>query len=228
MNRTVSISPEDIESATKEALEYSDKNPRKFVETIDVIVNLKNVNLKDPANRFNNEFELPNPVDPNPSICFFVEGDQLVEANKLGEDAMDVEQMEQISKGEKSQRRNFVKKYDFFIASTQMMRHVAKNFGRLFGPRGKMPRPQPQGYGVISPSDSVADSRERYKKIIRLRLTKFPLIQFKVGTKEMPLEVIMENTKAALDFIENKLDKGRQQLKSIYIKTTMGKPARVL
>jgi len=219
----------DIEKATVAAIEASEiKKTRKFVESVDVIVNLKNVNLKDPNKRFNNEIELPHTVDPSPSLCFFVDGDQLVEANSLKVDALDKNKMDDFNKLEKAAKRNFVNKYDFFIASTEMMKLVAKNYGKIFGPKGKMPRPMPQGYGVINPGDSIKPSMERYKNVIRVKLQKFPIIQFKIGDKGMEPKDLSQNIKAALDYLEQKLEKGRQNIKSIYIKTTMGTPVKLL
>jgi large subunit ribosomal protein L1 len=218
----------DIEKATVSAIEASEaKKTRKFVESVDVIVNLKNVNLKDPNKRFNNEIELPYAVDPNPALCFFVDGDQLNEANSLQVDALDKNKMDDFNKLEKAAKRNFVNKYDFFIASTEMMKNVAKVYGKLFGPKGKMPRPQPQGYGVINPGDSIKPSLERYKNIIRVKLQKYPIIQFKIGDKSMEPKVLSQNIKAALDYLEQKLEKGRQNIKSVYVKTTMGTPVKL-
>jgi large subunit ribosomal protein L1 len=225
----MSYNMNDIERCTSEAISTSEsKKARKFVESVDVIVNLKNVNLKDPNKRFNSEIELPHAVDPNPSLCFFVDGDQLNEANKVGVDALDKNKMDDFNKLEKAAKRNFVNRYDFFIASTEMMKNVAKVYGKVFGPKGKMPRPQPQGYGVINPGESIKPSIERYKNIIRVKLQKFPIIQFKIGDKSMETKVLSQNIKAALDYLEQKLERGRQNIRSIYIKTTMGTPVKLL
>jgi large subunit ribosomal protein L1 len=219
----------DLEKSLKEVLAQSEvKKKRKFIETVDVIVNLKNVNLKDPNKRFNNEIELPNAVNENAPLCFFVEGDQLVQANNLKVYAMSKEQMDTMGKAEKAAKRKFVNKYEYFIANTELMKLVAKNFGKLFGPKGKMPRPQPQGFGVINPGDSIAPTIERYKKVIRMKLQKFPLIQFKIGTKAMEMKKLVQNLKASIEWIEQKMEKGRQNIRSIYVKTTMGVPVKIL
>jgi len=225
----MSLQTNDIEKVLKEAIANSEsKKKRKFVETIDVVVNLKNVNLKDPNKRFNNEVELPNPVDEKTTVCFFVEGDQLVQAGNLKVDAMGKDGMDTIGKKEKAEKRKFVNKYEYFVANTDTMKIVAKNFGKLFGPKGKMPRPQPQGYGVINPGDSIAPSLERYKKVVRMKLQKFPLIQFKIGSKAMEVKKLAQNLKASIEWIEQKLEKGRANIKSVFVKTTMGAPVKLL
>jgi large subunit ribosomal protein L1 len=225
----MSLQINDLEKILKEVLANSEtKKKRKFVETIDVVVNLKNVNLKDPNNRFNNEIELPNPVDETTTVCFFIDGDQLVQAGNLKVDAMGKEAMETMGKREKAEKRKFVNKYEYFIANTELMKLVAKNFGKLFGPKGKMPRPQPQGYGVINPDDSIAPTLERYKKVIRMRLQKFPLIQFKIGNKTMDIRKLAQNLKTSIEWIEQKLEKGRANIRSAYVKTTMGASVKLL
>ena len=151
----------------------------------------------------------------------------MVEAKNLGVDAVGKDRIEELGKSDKIEKKKFVKRYEFFIASNDLMRFVAKDFGKILGPHGKMPRPMPQGYGVINPGDPIEPVIERYKKIIRLKLTKFPLIQFKIGTKDMNVKKLSENLKAALDFVEHKMEKGRQNIRSIFVKTTMGKPVKI-
>ncbi len=225
----MSLQLNDIEKSLKEAIANSEsKKKRKFVETIDVVVNLKNVNLKDPNKRFNNEVELPNPVEDKTSVCFLVEGDQLVQAGNLKVDALGKDAMDAMGKAEKAAKRKFVNKYEYFVANTETMKLVAKNLGKLFGTHGKMPRPQPQGYGVINPGDSLAPTLDRYKRVVRMKLQKFPLIQYKIGNKAMDVKKLAQNLKASLEFIEQKLEKGKANIKSIYVKTTMGKSVKLL
>ncbi len=225
----MSLQMNDIEKGLKEALANSEsKKKRKFVETVDVVVNLKNVNLKDPNRRFNNEVELPNVVDEKTTVCFLVEGDQHVQAGTLKVDALNKEAMEAMGKAEKAAKRKFVNKYEYFIANTETMKLVAKHFGKLFGTHQKMPRPQPQGYGVINPGDSIAPSLDRYKRVVRMKLQKFPLIQYKIGSKSMEVKKLAQNLKASLEWIEQKLEKGRQNIKSVYVKTTMGGSVKLL
>jgi len=219
----------DLEKILKEVIASSEtKKKRKFTETIDVVVNLKNVNLKDPNRRFNNEIELPNPVDEKTTVCFFVDGDQLVQAGNLKAEALSKDAMEAIGKKEKAEKRKFVHKYEYFVANTEMMKNLAKTLGKALGPSGKMPRPQPQGYGVINPGDSLAPTLERYKKIIRMKLQKFPLIQFKIGNKAMDVKKLAQNLKASIEWIEQKLEKGKANIKSVYVKTTMGASVKLL
>ncbi len=219
----------DLEKILKEVIAKSEaKKKRKFNETVDVVVNLKNVNLKDPNKRFNNEIELPNVVDEKTTVCFFVDGDQHVQAGNLKADALNKEAMDAMGKKEKAEKRKFVNKYEYFIANTEMMKLVAKYFGKLFGPKGKMPRPPPQGFGVINPGDSIERSIERYKKIIRMKLQKFPLIQYKIGSKSMDVKKLAQNLKTSIEWIEQKLEKGKANIRSVYVKTTMGESVKLL
>ena len=41
-------------------------------------------------------------------------------------------------------------------------------------------------------------------------------------------ELIADNIEAVLDILDRKLEKGRKQIKSMYVKTTMGPVARVI
>jgi len=130
---------------------YKDK-VRKFDETIDFIINLKDVNLNDPKNRIDKELILPNDIitEKNLRICVIASDEILMEAKKIGVDTLDKGGLTSLDREEKKVKKKFVKKYDFFIVEDKMMRDVARNLARFLGPAGKMPKPYPTGYGIIT------------------------------------------------------------------------------
>ena len=125
---------------------------RKFDETIDLILNIKDINLQDPNSRIDRELILPNNVitDEKPNMCVIASDEILLEAKNLGLDTLDSEGLIQLNNQEKKFKKKFVKKYDFFIVDDKEMRNVARYLARFLGPAGKMPKPFPSGYGIIS------------------------------------------------------------------------------
>jgi large subunit ribosomal protein L1 len=90
-----------------------------------------------------------------------------------------------------------------------------------------MPRPQPKGFGVIRPNEDIDEYIKRLDRIVPVRMKKQLLLQLKVGKKSQPKKDILENIDTVLQFVEQQLPYGYTNVDSIYIKTTMGKPAKV-
>lgn len=202
---------------------------RKFDETIDLILNIKDVNLNDPKARIDKELILPNTVitTDKPNICVIASDEILLEAKKSGLDTLDREGLARINNEEKKYKKKFVKKYDFFVVEDKEMRNVARYLARFLGPIGKMPKPFPSGYGIISSVNELNTAIERYKKIIRVQMKKKPVIQVKVGKKSMDSNDLLENMKAVVDYIIDLMPHKYNNIKSMFLKTTMGRSIRV-
>jgi len=202
---------------------------RKFDETIDLIINLKDLNLNDPKQRIDKEIVLPNNTitTGKPNVCIIASDEILLEARKLGLETIDNDGLVQLNNEEKKVKKKFVKKYDFFIVEDKMMPSVARYLARFLGPLGKMPKPFPSGYGIISSPEDLKIAIERYQKIIRIQLKKQLLIQVKIGKKSMEEERVFENLKAVVDYVADQMPHRYNNIKSMFLKTTMGHPIKV-
>ena len=202
---------------------------RKFDETIDFIINLKDVNLNDPKQRLDKELILPNDVitDDKPNICVIASDEILLEAKKIELDTLDTDGLAALDREEKKYKKKFVKKYDFFIVEDKNMRDVARFLARFLGPAGKMPKPFPSGYGIISSVNDLNIAVERYKKIIRILVKKNPVLQVKIGKKSMEMDKILENMKVIVDYVADQMPHKFNNFRSMFIKTTMGRPIKV-
>lgn len=219
-----------LETALKNSVyqkEGKEDKVRKFDETLDIIINFRDLDIKNPNNKIAQEFLLPNKIHSELNICFISKGDQLVEVKEKGYDVCDDAFLGDLDKKDKKTKKEFVKKYDSFICRADLMRNVAKTLGRFLGQSGKMPKPQPKGYGIVKPNEKVDKIIDNFSKRISLQIKKAPLIQTVFGKKSLKLEENLENLKALLSFIEHQLPNGQGNIKSIYIKTTMGKPSKV-
>lgn len=202
---------------------------RKFDETIDLIINIKDINLNDPKQRIDKELILPNDVitDDKPKVCVIASDDMLLEAKNLGLDTLNANGLAALDREEKKYKKKFVKKYDFFIVEDKNMRDVARFLARFLGPTGKMPKPFPSGYGIISSVSDLKTAIERYKKIIRIIVKKYPVLQVKIGKKSMEMDKILENMKAVVDYVADQMPHKYNNFRSMFIKTTMGKPIKI-
>ena len=202
---------------------------RKFDETVDFIINLKDLNLNDPKQRIDKELILPNDIikEGNPNICVVASDEILVGAKKLGLDTIDSEGLTKLDQEEKKYKKKFVKRYDFFVVEDKMMRDIARYLARFLGPVGKMPKPFPTGYGIVSNIDDLKTAFDRYKKIIRIQVKKQPIVQVKLGKKSMDENQIYENLKEIVNFIADQMPHKYNNFKSAFIKTTMGKAIKI-
>ena len=207
---------------------YKDKS-RNFDESIDLIINVKDVNLNDPKQRIDKELILPNKIvsSDSPNVCVVASNEILLEAKNLGLDTLDSDDLVKLNNDEKKAKKKFVKKYDFFLVEDKMMPNIARYLARFLGPLGKMPKPFPSGYGIISNLDDLNVAIERYLKIIRVQLKKQPIIQVKVGKKSMDIKNVFENVKTVVNYVADQMPHKYNNLRSMYLKTTMGKPVKI-
>ncbi|WP_054841253.1 50S ribosomal protein L1 [Thermococcus peptonophilus] len=195
--------------------------PRNFTQTVEMAVNLKDIDLRKPENRFKLEVVLPHGRGKEPKIAVIADGAVAEAAKKLGLDVISGEELEELAKSPR-QARKLAKKYDFFIAAAPLMPKIGRYLGRYLGPRNKMPVVVPPTMTNLEPIV------EKLKKTVRIQLKNNPVVHAPpIGTEDMDDEKLAENAEAVLNAIINKLERGENQVKSVYIKTTMGPAVKV-
>jgi large subunit ribosomal protein L1 len=208
-----------ILTALKEAKEKSKK--RNFTQSVELILNLQDIDMKSPEGRIQENVELPYPPkEKTNKICVIATGELALKAKKANADlVMDRVELEGLA-GRKKELRKIANEYDFFLAEAPLMPLVGKIFGAILGPRGKMPVPVP-------PTADAESLINKYRRTVVVRMRNQPIIQCHVGTENMKEEEIAENIQAILRAVEGKLKKGVKNIKSICIKTTMGAPIKI-
>ncbi|MDI3475028.1 MAG: large subunit ribosomal protein [Thermococcaceae archaeon] len=194
--------------------------PRNFTQTVEMAVNLKDIDLRKPENRFKLEVVLPHGRGKEPKIAVIADGAVAEAAKKLGLDVISGEELEELAKSPR-QARKIAKKYDFFIAAAPLMPKIGRYLGRYLGPRNKMPQVVPPTMTNLEPIV------EKLKRTVRVQLKNNPVVHAPIGTEDMEDEKLAENAEAVLNAIINKLERGENQVKSVYIKTTMGPAVKV-
>ena len=204
-----------------EAVEKAKNSKRRgFTQSVDLIVNIQDIDLKKPENRITELVELPNPIDKEVKVCVIASGQLALEAKKAGADrVIQREDLEALAKDRKAARK-LAKEYDFFVAEAPLMPLVGRALGPFLGPRGKMPTPVPS-------NAPISEILERHRRLVRLRLKDQPTLQCRVGTETMDNQKIAENIQAVLKRLEEKLERGFRNIASVLVKTTMGKPVKV-
>ena len=181
---------------------------RKFIQTVDLIINLKNIDLKKPENKFSKDIILPHGRGKKIEVGII--------SDKI-EDAITKNDIESLSGKD---LKSFADKYDFFICEAPLMPLVGKVLGRYLGPKGKMPK-------LLPPNTKPESLIEDANKSIRINVRESPVVHLMVGSESMKPEQIKENVEKVLDEVTKSLPKGKSQIKSIFLKLTMGKPVRL-
>lgn len=199
----------------KEALaELKKGKERKFDQSIDLIINLRNIDLK--RDQVNIVISVPHKIKDKKVCAFLSEKSKLIDT---------ITELQFKKYSEKTELKNLVKKYDYFMSLARLMPKVATNFGKVLGPVGKMPSPQ---LGIITQENekSIQDTLDKIAKSLKIRL-KEASIKLTVGKQSMPEEKITENIKAIYSAIENALPKKKENVKNVLLKLTMTKPVNV-
>lgn len=200
----------------KEAKEKSKQ--RKFTQTWDFSINLKGLDLKKPENRFNFEFILPEGRGRDLKVAFIVDNLES-EAKKHADFVITKAEVAGLIKNKKKLKK-IANEYDWFFGEASLMPLIGKSFGVIFGPRGKIPKP-------IPPKVNVEPFVQRAKKSIRIFVKDSPVVHVAVGTDKMPEESIAKNIEAVYDAVKDKLPKGNANIRSMYVKLTMGKSVKI-
>lgn len=201
---------ESILEAIKEVRKNAKK--RNFVQTFDLIVNLRGIDVKKPENRFVECLELPHGKGKESNIVIFADA-----LKELDVKIIKGKEIEKIAE-KKREIKKLAKNTDFFLAEPQLMPIIGRYLGRFLGPREKMP--------IVIRGD-VKTMIETLKKSIRIKLKESPVIQCPVGKENMEDEKVAENIESVINFLKEKLPKGEGNIKKILLKLTMSKPVEV-
>lgn len=216
----MSYSPNQLEVAISQAkAKSSERKHRNFTETVELLIGLRDIDLKNPANRINLETLVPNDLGGNSSVAVFAEGDLATRSDESGLKTISRAEIEQLAK-ETKRAKKLANQYTFFLAEPPLMAVVARFLGKTLGPRGKMPKP-------IPPRVEIGKFVERYNRTVTLRLKTTPVINTKIGKANLNDTVLAENASAILQALLAKLPKGIGQVKNVHIKTTMGPSVKV-
>ncbi|MEM1578939.1 MAG: 50S ribosomal protein L1 [Archaeoglobaceae archaeon] len=213
------VKKEEFVKAINEAISKS-KN-RKFQETVEIAVNLRNIDMKKPENRIDTIILLPHGIGKPRKVGVFARGETIIKAkNAMADLVLSPEDIDALSK-DKRRARKIVNSMDFFIAEAPLMAEIGKKLGPILGPRGKIPQP-------IPPLSDPKPIIERLRNSVKIRTRDKMTFHAPIGCKGMNVESIAENASEIMKVVENKYENPSLVLRSVFVKTTMGPAVRVI
>ena len=208
---------DNFSTAIKAAIESAPE--RKFVESVDLTFTIKDVDLKNPNNRIQEEIRLPSGRGKELKIAMFAGAEAAQQAEAAGIFVIDPSTIEDLG-GDKMKAKKLVNKYDFFLSEVPHMALIGRFLGVVLGPRGKMPRPVPP---KVDPGAIATGLRSTVVVRSRDRIT----FQASFGTVSQIHDELVKNALEVYNRVTGKLERGSGNLRSLYVKTTMGPSQKV-
>ncbi len=214
------MNKQEILSALKKA---RDSKKRNFKQKFDLIITLRNLDLKKPENHIELFIPLHYSKGKKVKTCALV-GPELFASAKEGCDlAVSVDDFGKYS--DKKALKRLANEYDFFIAQATIMPKVATTFGRVLGSKGKMPNPK--AGCVVAPTANLRLLVQRLQKLIKVSVKTNSAMQTIVGNEEMPDEEIADNILTVYNALVHAMPAEKHNIKAAFVKLTMGEPIKI-
>jgi len=197
---------------------------RKFVQTVELQIGLKDYDPQKDK-RFVGTVRLPNSARPNLKICLIADEKHRVEATKdleaLGN--FHLTSLDELKKFNKDKKlvKKWAKQFDLLLASDTVLKRVPVVVGPILNRIQMFPT-------VVAKTQPLATTINDTRASVKFQLRKVTCMGCAVGRADFTNEELQQNIMMSLNFLVSMLKKGWHNLKSVYIKSTMGKSVMVL
>lgn len=207
-----------VRTCVKDVLQLSEEKRRNFNETVELQIGLKNY---DPQRdkRFSGTVKLPYIPRPRMSLCILADAADVDRAKLIQLEYMTAEDLKKLNKNKKLVKK-LAKKYDAFLASEALIKQIPRLLGPGLSKAGKFPSP-------VSHADDLEKKVNEVKSTIKYQLKKVLCLGVAVGHVQMTEDQLVSNIMLSINFLISLLKKNWQNVKSLHIKSTMGKAQRL-
>merc|ERR1712224_1108066 len=196
---------ETLFECVREVIKYSkETKPRKFPETIDLQIGLKNYDPQKDK-RFSGTVKLRHIPRPKFSVCIFGDQQHCDEAKEKGLPHMSAEDLKKLNKQKKLVKK-LAKKYDAFLASESLIKRIPRLLGPGLNKAGKFP-------SLVTHGESLETKVADVKKSIKFQLKKVLCLGVAVGNVDMTDKEVYINTQTAVNFLISLLKKNWQNVR---------------
>jgi large subunit ribosomal protein L10Ae len=191
---------------------------RGFVETIDLQVGIKDYDPQKDK-RFAGSIRLPH--IPRPKLKVIILGDQVHcdQAQASGIPFIDAEGLKKFNKDRKIMKK-FFKPYALLLASESIIKQIPKIVGPALTKINKFPM-------AISPNETVAEKITEALATIKFQLKKVLCLGVAAANLSLTEEEQRQNITLAINFLASLLKKNWNNIRTLHIKSTMGKSKRI-
>ena len=211
----------DKDQVTKALAELKKQPKKKFSQSYDLVINLKNIDIKtNPLDFF---VTMPHPKGRQVKVACFCDQQLADNAGKNCE--LVIKEVDFHKYKDKKLVKKLAEEYDYFIAQANLMTQVATIFGKVLGTKGKMPNPK---LGcVVPPTANLEPLKKKLVSTVRLAAKKATNFQLIVGKEDQPDDIIIENILAVYQAVLKHVPNEQQNVKNASLKLTMSKPVKI-
>jgi large subunit ribosomal protein L10Ae len=199
---------------------------RKFKQTVELQVALKDYDPQKDK-RFAGTVKLPNIPRPNMKICIIADQKHQDEAKALGYgmegSSIEVTTLDNLKKFNKDKKliKKWAKKFYLLLATDALVKKIPVVLGPILNRIGRFPAP-------VTHQEPLDKKLDDVKSSVKWQLKKVTNMNVAVANQTMTDEEVRQNIVMSLNFLSSLLKKGWHNIKSINIKTTMGKSVKIL
>merc|ERR1711912_51459 len=218
-NMSSKLSKDTLFECVREVLTHSNETKkRKFTETVELQVALKNY---DPQRdkRFSGTVKLKHIPRPKMRVCVLGDQQHIDEANSNGVPCKDVDSLKKLNKNKKLVKK-LAKEYDAFLASDTIIKTIPRILGPGLNKAGKFPT-------MLTHSESMTGKVDEVRATIKFQMKKVLCLNVAVGHVAMTQEELVQNISLSINFLVSLLKKNWQNVRALYIKSSMGPSQRV-
>merc|ERR1712168_1144600 len=215
---TSKINRDQLYELVNEMLTASVEKKRNFLESVELQIMLKNYDPQKDK-RFNGTVKLPNIARPKYTVCVLGNQAHIDEAKKHNIPHMSVEDLKKLNKDKKLVKK-LAKKYDAFLASDALIRQIPRLLGPGLNKAGKFP-------SILGASDDMNAKIGEMQATIKFQMKKVLCLAVAVGTVETTDDQLAQNINMSTNYLVSLLKKQWQNVRSLHIKSTMGRPVRL-
>lgn len=212
---------QDIQNAIEE-LQKQEK--RNFKQTFDMIIALRGLDLKKPDNQLDFYVTLHYPHGIKRRICGLVGTELYDQAKEVFDTVIHVDEFSQYE-GNKQKIKHLADNHDFFVAQADVMAQVAKSFGRVLGPKKKMPNPK--AGCVVPPKADLEAVKENLHKLVHIQAKSQLMVQASVGKEDLERDQLIDNIQTIYNQVLHTVPGEHNNIKSVLLKLTMSKPVKL-
>merc|ERR1711992_502099 len=212
------VSRETLYEAVEAVLKGSAEKKRNFKETVELQITLKNYDPQKDK-RFSGTVKLPNVPRPNQKICIIGDAAHNDEAEAKSIPHMSADDLKKLNKDKKLVKK-LAKKYDAFLASESLIKQIPRLLGPGLNKAGKFP-------ALLTHNDNMEAMVIDLKSTIKFQMKKVLCLNVAVGHVGMDEDELVQNIHLAINFLVSLLKKHWQNVRSLYIKSTMGPAIRL-
>jgi large subunit ribosomal protein L10Ae len=212
------LSIENLKKSIANILESSGQKQRKFVETVELQIGLKDYDTSRDK-RFSGSVKLPNVPRPRMSICIIGDAAHCDQAEKLGLAFKTIDDLKKLNKNKKLVKK-LADSYDAFLASQSLITQIPRVLGPGLNKAGKFPT-------ALANNDNISAKIADLQSQVKFQLKKVLCMGVAIGHVQMNADELRQNTLMAVNFLVSLLKKNWYNVKTLHIKSTMGPVQRI-